>query len=87
MPQEVVDRVHVLACQNQLNPPGLIFGDRTRAPIVDTNPNDTDDNDDLTYTPGNDDYNDDSDDKSNADSDDVSNDGSASDSPIMKKQQ
>ena len=69
MPQEVINRVHVLACQNHLNPTGLVFGDRNGAPIIDANeaPGDQSDDDHSTYVLSHDDDDDDDDASSSRD--------------------
>jgi hypothetical protein len=58
MPQEVIDRVHVLARRNPASPPGLVFGDRNGAIITleddASRIDDQDSDDDSTYVPGGD---------------------------------
>lgn len=73
MPNEVINRVHVLARCNPKNAPSLVFGDRNGVPIPDPTVDEDDDDDDSTFVPDSDDDASDSD--SDDDDDDDSNDG------------
>ena len=66
MPNEVIDQVHRMACQEHGNN-GLLFEDRNHNPLVDP---DDDGEDDSTYHPNKDDNSDDDDNGDDGDGDD-----------------
>jgi len=77
MPQEVIEWVHVLACNNPTNPPGLVIINCDGKPdAFDAADNNKDDNGDSTYIPRDQEDDDNSlDDDNDSINDDDDNDG------------